>query len=106
LKNRKNDSTTGVLNPEEIVSDTTRCSVFFTDFRINNKLLMSDDFLNHIDINYTPEIKLTHNNSQIYFAFSALVYTKRENIRYAYILQGVDPDWIYVGPEERYISYD
>lgn len=94
-----------IFNPEEIASDTTHYNVLFTDFRVNNRLLMSDNFLNHNDINYTPEITLKHNNNQIYFAFSALVYTNRENIRYAYMLQGVDPDWMYVGPEERYISY-
>jgi len=93
-----------VFNPEDIVSDTTRCTVLFTDFRINDRSSMADNSFIHNDINYTPEITLKHNN-QIYFAFSALVYTNRQNIRYAYMLQGVDPDWIYVGSEERYISY-
>lgn len=94
-----------IFNPEEIISDTTRNNVIFTDFRVNNKSLMFDDLLNQHDINNTSKIILKHKNNQIYFAFSALVYSNRQNIRYAYMLEGLDPDWIYVGPEERTISY-
>jgi len=55
----------------------------------DNPLSESIVFANNIDLNY--------DQSSIAISYRALDYLAPENIRYAYMLKGMDKDWTYVG---------
>ena len=55
-------------------------------------------------ISFTDTITLLHNQSVISFEYAALNYLSPEKIRYAYKMEGFDPDWNYVG-EQRKATY-
>jgi len=49
------------------------------------------------DISETKSITLSHNQTFISFEFTALDFASPEKKKYAYILEGFDKDWNYVG---------
>lgn len=48
-------------------------------------------------------LELKHYQNHLSFEFAALSYLQPENCRYAYMLEGLDPAWVYT--ERRHISY-
>ncbi len=51
-----------------------------------------------------PEIRLPHNENFISFTFAALSFVSPERNQYAYMMEGVDKEWVYSGTR-RYASY-
>jgi len=52
-------------------------------------------------INYTKEIELSYDQSVISFEYAALGYTTPEKIQYAYLMEGFDKKWNYVGAQRK-----
>ena len=50
------------------------------------------------------EIRLPHNENFISFEFAALSFVNSEKNQYAYMMEGVDKEWVYSGTR-RYASY-
>ena len=53
---------------------------------------------------YTDKIRLSHRDSIITFEYSALSFTAPEKNRYAYMMEGLEKDWNYVGTR-RFVTY-
>jgi len=51
------------------------------------------------------DIRLSHRDNSFSIAFAALNYRNPEENQYAYILEGVDPEWVYCGTQ-RSVSYN
>ena len=72
--------------------------IVLTDFKIFNQPISPSEkgpIQKHIASSDT--IVLAHNQSVFSFDFSALNFTHPENNQYAYMLEGFDEDWYYIG---------
>jgi signal transduction histidine kinase/ligand-binding sensor domain-containing protein len=56
-------------------------------------------------INYTNSIRLTYRQNAFSVQFSALSFANPVTNRYRYKLEGLDPQWIEVGSDQRLASY-
>lgn len=85
-------STNGVVffNPNEIIENSFTPPVYVTSLSVNNH-----PYLSGFDMNET--ITLDHNQNVFGFNFIALSYSKSEKNEYAYMLEGFDSDWNYIG---------
>lgn len=93
------------FNPEQIIPDTVSLPIYFTNFSILNKEVVPGGGQLSADINESPRITLTHSDYQFSFEFSALSYADPNGVRYAYWLEGFEPDWVYIDGSRNYISY-
>lgn len=64
-----------------------------------------DGFVIDKPINDLDELVLTHKDYVIGFEFAALDFADPSRNKYAFMMQGLDPDWNYVNADERKISY-
>ena len=85
--------------PQNIVLNQDVPPVVITDFKVFNKSVGKDYKSGLLDkhINETKEITLPHDQSFFSFDFAGLNYILPENNQYAYMLEGFDKDWMYVG---------
>lgn len=60
------------------------------------------------DIGITETLELRHEQNVITFRFAAMDYRRHNNIRYRYMMEGFDEDWIYSGAinEATYTNLD
>ena len=88
-----------VFDPEQIMENKIPPKVVITDFSIFNKSINSisnGDILSK-SITQAKEVRLNHHQSVISFAFAALNYTLPVKNQYAYMMEGFDNEWNYVG---------
>ena len=92
-----------VFNPEEIVKNITVPPIVFTNFQIFNKAVPigSDTYSIPRHINELETLILSYKESVFSFYFSALNYISPEKNEYAYMMEGFDEDWNYVGNERK-----
>lgn len=88
--------------PEEVFQGAYNPPLVFTDFQIfNNSVEVakndSDDSPLKQDISETKSITLTHDQSVISFEYASLDYLSPTKKKYAYIMEGFDKGWNYVG---------
>ena len=74
-------------------------TVVLTSFKVFDK-----DYPLEADISSLHSITLPHSASFFSFTFAALDFIDPAKNRYAYRLEGIDPDWIQAGTR-RYVSY-
>ncbi|UXX80960.1 response regulator [Reichenbachiella carrageenanivorans] len=96
--------------PHEIVGTKNKPTITVTDFYLfNKKPLIETDSENRVilskSILLTDTIILFHDQNDIRFDFSAMVYTNPDKIKYVYKLEGYDKDWIYTDSEHRNANY-
>ncbi len=78
--------------------------VLVSDILIQNKSIFDDK----INAHYNSEkniVTLQHTESNLSIEFSALDYSSANKIQYAYMLSGIDNNWIYVGNNRRFVNY-
>lgn len=77
-----------------------------TDFRIFNQpvSVQAGSVLNQA-IDQTTAITLPHAASVFSFEFSALDYTRSDQNRYAYMMEGFEQEWNEVDSNQRYVTY-
>jgi len=98
------------FHPEQITENPIIPHVFITDFKIFNKSVgigvKNSPLLKHIS--ETEKLKLSYKHSVISFGFIALNYTHSEKNQYAYMMEGFDKEWNYVGNkrEANYTNLD
>jgi len=90
------------FNPEKIVEKVIEPRIIFTNFQIFNKNVPIADNSNDssplkADISETKDITLRYDQSVFSFEYAAIDYTYQKKIQFAYMLEGFDKDWNYVG---------
>lgn len=93
------------FSPEEIEDVKYDINIMFTDFRIDNNSVLSNSNILDKDINETECIYIPRGNNNISFAFCVPGYINKD-ILYGYTLEGYDKDWIIMGYNPKYISYN
>lgn len=92
-----------IFNPDDISIPTS--SVLkpkITNFRLNNKTLISGDSINgrvplRRSISRTTDLVLKHDENYISFEFVALYFENPEQVQYAYKLTGLDNEFVNIG---------
>ncbi len=86
------------FNPGEIIQTGFSSVVHITGFQVNNKELSIAEKNSPLQksITYTDKVSLTHNQSTFSIDFASLSYTAPEMSEYAYKMEGLDKDWIFL----------
>ena len=90
-----------IFQPGQLKKNATIPPVFLTDFKIFNTSVAigeSDNLLPK-HISEIDEITLAHWQSVFSINYVTLNYVSPEKNRYAYMMEGFETDWNYVGPE-------
>lgn len=101
------DSYVSALNNQK---DTVPSPVYIVDISIMN-IPLSEVVKENTEIAadlppYTGSVTLPYDRNNVMFSFSCLSYINPQANRYAYRMEGIDKDWIYVDANNRYISYN
>jgi ligand-binding sensor domain-containing protein len=85
--------------PNQIIENSFIPPVVITDFKIFNKSVRigGKNPILKKSISETEEILLSHKHSSFSFTFSALDYSITEQNQYAYMMEGFEKDWNYIG---------
>jgi signal transduction histidine kinase/ligand-binding sensor domain-containing protein/ActR/RegA family two-component response regulator len=92
-----------IVNPHNIAKNTHIPPVVLTGLEVLNKIVRvggRDSILKH-NLLMTKAIKLSHKQSVFTITFSSLDYTAPSKSQFAYMLEGFDDDWNYVGNERK-----
>jgi ligand-binding sensor domain-containing protein/signal transduction histidine kinase len=86
------------FNPSEFKRNVFTPQVYITGFQVNNKDLAIAQKGSPLkkSITYTDKMILKNNQSTFSIDFAALSYTAPEMSQYAYKMEGLDKDWIYL----------
>ena len=87
------------FHPDDITKNRNIPPIVITSFTIRNKTVEFDTA-----ITLKKNLILRYNENYLSFEFAALDYTKPDQNQYAYILEGLDEDWIYSG-NRRFANY-
>lgn len=97
------------FHPEQLKIDQTPPPVVLTNLtRFNETIEPRIDYQGfqiNESINTLQKLVLDHNDDVIGFEFAALDYAAPQNSQYAYKLEGLDPNWHYVGAQNRVATY-
>jgi signal transduction histidine kinase/ligand-binding sensor domain-containing protein/DNA-binding response OmpR family regulator len=98
------------FHPAQITDNQNKPPVFITDFKIFNQPVNIGKWKNkktilQQSIAHTKVLKLSHKENVFSFEFAALNYDLPEKNQYAYMMVGVDNDWILVNANRRFASY-
>jgi two-component sensor histidine kinase len=90
------------FSPSDIVKPVGFSPVMITSFRIFNKPFTSaakrgDTPHSEQDISYTSELNLSYKQSFFSIEYAALDFSSADQKKYAFMLEGFDEDWNYVG---------
>ncbi len=95
--------------PEDIIINKTAPNIVLTDFtRFGQSVQIGQEnngFVLKKPINELSELVLTHKDYVIGFEFAVLDYADPSRNKYAYKMEGLNPDWTYVNANNRQISY-
>jgi len=95
-----------VFHPDSINKNLVIPSIVLTDFKIFNKSISPNINSPLIkSVSETKEIILSYHQSVFSFEFAALEYTIPGKNKYAYKMEGVDPDWVYTDATRRFATY-
>ncbi|MGJ8653563.1 MAG: two-component regulator propeller domain-containing protein [Opitutaceae bacterium] len=78
--------------------------VYIQNIQISNRNADLNELLIDRD-NGTQEVEIDWPSKMVRFGFSAVGFTYPENIRYAYMLEGFDDDWVYTDSQSRVATY-
>jgi ligand-binding sensor domain-containing protein/signal transduction histidine kinase len=94
-----------VFHPDSIEINPSKPIVHIIDFKLFNKSVAIDPqgVLKKV-INQTKEITLSYKHSVFSFEFVAINFTQSEKNQYAYIMEGFEKEWNYVG-NQRIATY-
>jgi len=99
-----------LFSPGKIRPDTIGPQVVITDFRLFNRSITIGKQPNgrvilEKNIAETSQIVLTPRENVISFEFVGLHFNEPKKIRYAHMLEGFDPDWVYTDAGQRIAHY-
>lgn len=94
--------------PDQVQINQTRPTPMITGFLLNNSTLSfgeGDPPILNKPINLTENIELTYTQRFFALEFSGSHYADPSSNRYAYMLEGVHDDWVYVDASRRYAPF-
>ena len=99
-----------IFNPKEIHTDTIAPKIAITDFRLSNLSVPIGEMENgrivlSKNISETKRLELTHRDNVVSFEFTGLHFGEPKKLRYAFQLEGFDPDWVYADASQRIAHY-
>jgi len=83
------------FHPDSLKGTVLMPKLLVSEIKINNKIY--EDKSNRTAVNDLKYIVLPYDKTMLSIDFLALDYAAKENIEYAYFLEGWDQDWNYVG---------
>jgi signal transduction histidine kinase/ligand-binding sensor domain-containing protein len=89
--------------PDSLKHNNRIPKIVFTDFQIFNKPVVIGEKSSPLkkNINESDSIVLSYKQSVFTLKYAALNYLSPENNQYAYMLEGFDKDWRYVGTDRK-----
>lgn len=87
------------FHPDSLKDNSQIPPVALTDIRINNEVFPLDSA-----ISYKKNMSLQYDQNFISFEFATLDYNDPRNNNHAYMLEGMDDDWVYCG-SRRFANY-
>lgn len=86
------------FNPSELANKSFIPPVYITSMQIDNKDIdmYSPGSPFHTSVTNTKAVQLSHDQSSFSLDFAALSFASPETVSYAYKLEGLDKDWIYL----------
>ncbi|MBP9747062.1 MAG: response regulator, partial [Saprospiraceae bacterium] len=95
-----------VFDPKEILIDTIVPNLFITKLIVGNQVIKPNDESRILSqaIEFTPSITLNHNQDVFTLEFSSLDFRAPDQIKYRYLLDGIDDDWLEIG-KRRSVTY-
>ncbi len=98
------------FHPDSIENYPFRSNTYITNVKVYNADVKPGDKLHgkvplKTSSFSTDSIHLSYKDNVISIEFSALPYYLSSKIKYAYLLEGVDKDWIFVDADRRIASY-
>jgi len=95
-----------IFHPDSIHENRLPPRIVITDFQIFNKSVKPGEHSPlEKSILESDKIYLNHDQDVISFEFAALDYTSPASNKYAYKMEGVDPDWVYTDASKRFATY-
>ena len=92
--------------PDSIKTETYNPRVILTGFNIFNKrITAASEKYTPATSNLPPEVNINYKDRIISFEFNVFNYSGHDKIKYAYMLEGVDPDWVTTGSDQQFASY-
>ncbi|TAH22210.1 MAG: hypothetical protein EAZ08_01775 [Cytophagales bacterium] len=93
------------FHPDSVRDNTFLPNTIITDLKIFNKSVQigDEDSLLKQDISQTKEIMLNYQQTVFSFDFVALNLTQSEKNKYAYMMEGFEKNWNYVGSQRTAI---
>jgi len=87
-----------IFDPEDIKDNTKVPPVVITDFQIYNRPVgIGEDSVLEKSITYSKSLDLSYKDAVLTFSFAALNFNHAEKNQYAYMLEGFEDTWNYVG---------
>jgi signal transduction histidine kinase/ligand-binding sensor domain-containing protein/DNA-binding response OmpR family regulator len=83
--------------PYQIKVNHVEPSVFITGLKLYNKTIEVGTDVLPKALSYIPQVDLSYRDEMFSLSFAALSYCSPEKNQYAYMLEGFDKDWNYVG---------
>lgn len=92
-----------IFHPDSVVKNPNLPPVYFTNLKIFNQEAQIRGKGSPLDahISTMKEITLTHEQSVFSVEFAAVNFTRSENNQYAFILDGLENQWNYVGSDHK-----
>lgn len=96
--------------PATISTTNNTAPILLTDFQVFNKSVTAGSKINgkillDKSISATDEIVLKHSDNVFSLEFAALNFTHPDKIKYSYMLEGFDKDWLTTDGETRKATY-
>lgn len=94
------------FNPDDIIYNQIKPNVYLTNLKISNEDIDPNTPESPLDkvISKTKALELEHYQSVLTFEYVGINYTRSQNNKYAYYLEGFENNWNYVG-DIRSASY-
>ena len=97
------------FHPFDIHTNTKPPTVVINQFNLFNREVIAgkeeSGFLINQPINNLNQLNLSHNDYIFGFQFAALSFSDPMRNQYAYMLEGLDPDWNYTTAANRRVTY-
>jgi hypothetical protein len=95
-----------IFHPDSIKDNDLPPEIAITSFQIFNKLIEAgEDSSLKKAISESDKIVLNYDLDVFTFEFAALDFQYPEKNKYAYKMEGVDPDWVYTDANRRFATY-
>jgi ligand-binding sensor domain-containing protein/DNA-binding CsgD family transcriptional regulator len=96
------------VNPSEVKANDIQPEIVFTKFEINNEKVLPSQIKRTNTSNYiedSDELILYPDQNVFSIEFSTIDYTSPNNIKYKYIMEGFNNEWVEVESGERKVSF-